>query len=153
MADSSFYIHNPEKLADADLQQILGLPSGEHIRLLFPMVVVDEFDGLKEAGKHQARWRASHTLGLLDKILNGGTYGILHRAELNTGDATVRGKVSLEIILDPPGCRRSRNSPGRRSSNSPGTGWRQGHCMEESGTVYLPRPWCDGRACSDVGLP
>lgn len=55
VADSSFYIHNPVKLADIDLHKVLGLPSGEHIRLLFPMVVVDELGALKEAGKQQAR--------------------------------------------------------------------------------------------------
>ncbi|MFF3256422.1 PIN domain-containing protein [Actinacidiphila glaucinigra] len=103
VADSSFYIHNPDKLADANLQQVLGLPSGEHIRLLFPMAVVDELDGLKEAGKHQARWRASHTLGLLDNMLDGATYGILHRSELDADRGTVRGEASLEIVLDPPG--------------------------------------------------
>ncbi len=103
VADSSFYIHNPTKLADADLHEILGLPSGEHIRLLFPMAVVDELDSLKEAGKQQARWRASHTLGLLDSILDGGTFGILHRAQLNTEAGEVRGEISLEIVLDQPG--------------------------------------------------
>ncbi|MEU0253129.1 hypothetical protein ABZ299_11585 [Streptomyces sp. NPDC006184] len=82
VADSSFYCHNAEKLADADLHQILGLPSGEHIRLLFPIVVVDELDGLKESGKHQSRWRASHTLGQLDEVLDGSTYGIKRRAQL-----------------------------------------------------------------------
>ncbi|MDO0930772.1 hypothetical protein QQY66_03410 [Streptomyces sp. DG2A-72] len=54
VADSSFYIQNPDKLADVDLHKVLGLPSGEHIRLLFPIVVVDELDGLKEAGKQRA---------------------------------------------------------------------------------------------------
>ncbi|MFF3878015.1 PIN domain-containing protein [Streptomyces sp. NPDC001978] len=103
VADSSFYIHNPDKLADADLHKVLGLPNGEHIRLLFPIAVVDELDSLKEAGKHQARWRASHTLGLLDKILSGSTFGILHRQELMSHSGEVRGEVNLEIVLDPPG--------------------------------------------------
>ncbi|MER6433368.1 hypothetical protein ABT272_37430 [Streptomyces sp900105245] len=76
-ADSSFYIQNPDKLADADLHQILRLPPAEHIRLLFPIVVVDELDGLKESGKHRSRWRAAHTLGQLDGALNGRTSGIL----------------------------------------------------------------------------
>lgn len=102
-APVSFYIHSPDKLADANLQQILGLPRGEHIRLLFPMAVVDELDSLKEAGKHQARWRASHTLGLLDRILNGDTVGILHRTQLNTEASEVYGEISLEIVLDTPG--------------------------------------------------
>ncbi|WP_316779718.1 PIN domain-containing protein [Streptomyces sasae] len=103
VADSSFYIHNPDKLADVDLHKVLGLPSGEHIRLLFPIVVVDELDGLKEAGKPRARWRASHTLGLLDQTLGGSTFGILHRQELVSQDGEVRGEVNMEIVLDPPG--------------------------------------------------
>lgn len=103
VADSSFYIHNPDKLADVDLHRVLGLPSGEHIRLLFPIVVVDELDGLKEAGKQRARWRASHTLGLLDETLSGSTFGILRRADLVSQDGEVRGEVNVEIVLDPPG--------------------------------------------------
>ncbi|MFC7261496.1 PIN domain-containing protein [Streptomyces lutosisoli] len=103
VADSSFYIHNPDKLADVDLHKVLGLPSGEHIRLLFPIVVVDELDGLKEAGKHQARWRASHTLGLLDETLSGSTFGILRRADPFSQDGEVHGEVNVEIVLDPPG--------------------------------------------------
>ncbi|MEU0390512.1 PIN domain-containing protein [Streptomyces chartreusis] len=103
VADSSFYIQNPDKLADVDLHKVLGLPSGEHIRLLFPIVVVDELDGLKEAGKQRARWRASHTLGLLDETLAGSTFGILRRANLVSQDGEVRGEVNVEIVLDPPG--------------------------------------------------
>jgi hypothetical protein len=103
VADSSFYCHNPEKLSEADLHQILGLPPAEHIRLLFPIAVVDELDGLKEAGKHQARWRASHTLGLLDGTLDGSTFGILRYADMNGEPAAWRGQLSFEIVLDPPG--------------------------------------------------
>jgi hypothetical protein len=76
VADSSFYCHNPEKLADVDLHKILDLRSHDNIRLLFPITVVDELDGLKESGKQQGRWRASHTLGLLDELLNGSTFGM-----------------------------------------------------------------------------
>lgn len=101
VADSSFYIQNPEMLKDVDLHQVLGLPSGEHIRLLFPITVVDELDSLKEAGKHRPRWRAGHTLGLLDGTLNGSLSGILRRAGLSQDE--FRGEVSLEIVLDPPG--------------------------------------------------
>ncbi|MFG2961605.1 PIN domain-containing protein [Streptomyces sp. NPDC048291] len=103
VADSSFYVHNPDKLAEADLHKVLGLPSGEHIRLLFPMVVVDELDALKEAGKQPARWRASYTLSLLDRTLSGSTFGILHRQELVSQEGEVRGEVNMEIVLDPRG--------------------------------------------------
>lgn len=103
VADSSFYIQNPHKLADADLHAILHVPPAEHIRLLLPIAVVDELDGLKEAGKQQSRWRASHTLGLLDAVLAGSTFGIFRHAE-NIGEPALwRGKVSMEIVLDQPG--------------------------------------------------
>ncbi|MFD5384223.1 PIN domain-containing protein [Streptomyces sp. NPDC127074] len=103
VADSSFYIQNPEQLRDADLHQVLNLPPAEHIRLLFPISVVDELDGLKDAGKHRARYRAAHTLGLLDSTLNGSTFGILRYAENGGEPATWRGEVNMEIVLDQPG--------------------------------------------------
>lgn len=102
VADASFYIQNPQPLADADLHDILGVPSGEHIRLLFPIVVVDELDGLKEASKSRSRWRAAHTLGRLDEILDGRTFGIMRYAQLSR-QGPPQGEVSLEIVLDPPG--------------------------------------------------
>jgi hypothetical protein len=103
VADSSFYCHNPERLELADLHQILGLVSSQPIRLLFPIVVVDELDGLKESGKQQARWRAPHTLGLLDEVLRGDTFGVWRpeAADFDSGD--VRGRISMEIVLDQPG--------------------------------------------------
>ncbi|MGW3148877.1 PIN domain-containing protein [Streptomyces sp. NPDC001177] len=103
VADSSFYIQNPDKLADVDPHKVLGLPSGEHIRLLFPIVVVDELDGLKEASKQRARWRASHTLGLLEETLAGSTFGILHRADLVSRDGEVRGEVNWRSSWTRPG--------------------------------------------------
>ncbi|USQ85746.1 PIN domain-containing protein [Streptomyces phaeoluteigriseus] len=69
--------------------------------MLFPITVVDELDGLKEAGKSRPRWRAGHTLGLLDGTLNGSLSGILRRAGLSQDEFC--GQVSLEIVLDPPG--------------------------------------------------
>jgi hypothetical protein len=103
VADSSFYIQNTDKLSEADLHKLLGLPPGDDIRLLFPIVVVDELDGLKESGKHRSRWRASHTLGLLDEVLNGSTFGVLRRADRSGEPALWRGEVNVEIVLDQPG--------------------------------------------------
>ncbi|WP_262505737.1 PIN domain-containing protein [Streptomyces sp. TRM68367] len=99
VADSSFYIQNAVKLADADLHEILDVPRWQFVRLLFPIVVVDELDDLKDASKQRARWRAAHTLGLLD----GGTYGMLHEGEHTVLDGETRGRVNVEIVLDPPG--------------------------------------------------
>ncbi|MFI1583975.1 PIN domain-containing protein [Embleya sp. NPDC020630] len=102
VADSSFYCHNPEKLADVDLHAVLGLESRESVRLLFPIAVVDELDALKESAKQPARWRASHTLGLLDELLSGGTFGVWREAAALEGGG-VGGEVNVEIVLDRPG--------------------------------------------------
>lgn len=103
VADSSFYIQNEVKLADVDLHGMLDVPRWKFVRLLFPIVVVDELDDLKDASKKRARWRAAHTLGLLDGVLNGHTSGILHEGEHNVHDGDTRGRVNVEIVLDPPG--------------------------------------------------
>ncbi|CBG71177.1 hypothetical protein SCAB_41041 [Streptomyces scabiei 87.22] len=102
VADSSFYIQNEVKLADVDLHEILNVPRWKFVRLLFPIVVVDELDDLKDASKQRARWRAAHTLGRLDEVLAGGTHGILHEGEHTSGGDTL-GRVNVEIVLDPPG--------------------------------------------------
>ncbi|WP_432011291.1 heme-binding protein [Streptomyces cucumeris] len=79
IADSSFSVQSPAKLVNVDFHQVRGLPPDQHVRLLFSIPVVDELDGLKDSGTHQARWRATHTLGLLDNTLVGSTVGILDR--------------------------------------------------------------------------
>ncbi|MEU9578796.1 PIN domain-containing protein [Streptomyces chilikensis] len=103
VADSSFYCHNPVKLADVDLHRILDLRPHEEIRLLFPIAVVDELDGLKESGKAQSRWRAHHTLGLLDQVLAGATSAVWQPGSFRPEVPEIRGTVSFEIVLDPAG--------------------------------------------------
>ncbi|MFF7449623.1 MULTISPECIES: hypothetical protein [unclassified Streptomyces] len=103
VADSSFYIQNDVKLADVDLHEILDVPRWKYVRLLFPIVVVDELDDLKDTSNQRGRWRSGHTLGRLDEVLNGGTHGILHEGEYTAKDRETRGRVNLEIVLDPPG--------------------------------------------------
>ncbi|GGV45468.1 hypothetical protein GCM10010293_53520 [Streptomyces griseoflavus] len=103
VADSSFYIQNEVKLADVDLHEVLNVPRWQFVRLLFPIVVVDELDDLKDASKQRARWRAAHTLGLLDGVLNGGTHGVLREGEYTVQDGETRDRVNVEIVLDPPG--------------------------------------------------
>ncbi|MYX34384.1 MULTISPECIES: PIN domain-containing protein [unclassified Streptomyces] len=108
VADSSFYIQHPEKLEEADLAAICNLRE-EPIHLLFPMVVVDELDGLKQSNK--TRWRAGYTLAVLDRIL--GESGTSGTAILREEDYTPlqsqgipRGEITVEILFDPPGHRR-----------------------------------------------
>ncbi|WP_329131505.1 PIN domain-containing protein [Streptomyces sp. NBC_01476] len=104
VADTSFYLHNEKPLRDADLHDVLDLRPYDHVHLLFPIVVVDELDKLKESGKNHARWRAGHTLGLLDGLIGKGTTGILRRFHNPTSgpEELIRGEVSVEIVLDPP---------------------------------------------------
>jgi hypothetical protein len=102
VADPSFYIQNETKLADADLHQILGIREEDPIRLLFPIVVVDELDELKDA-KGRARWRAAHTLGRLDEVLGGRREGILRDGTYDPQNGETLRKVVVEIVLDPPG--------------------------------------------------
>ncbi|MFJ9703372.1 PIN domain-containing protein [Streptomyces fradiae] len=83
--DSSFYIHHDPKFEDVD---VAGLVGGGPVRVLFPMAVVDELDRLKENKDKQTRWRAGHTLAVLDRLLD---------------DATARAPHDVEVLPDPPG--------------------------------------------------
>ena len=103
VADSSFYIQNEAMLAEADLHEVLEVPRREYIRLLFPIVVVDELDDLKDASKARPRWRAAHTLGLLDGVLKGRENGVLREGEHVPARGETYGRVNVEIVLDPPG--------------------------------------------------
>jgi hypothetical protein len=102
VADSSFYLSSPRPLAMTDLHEVMGLPADEQIHLLFPIVVVDELDRLKESGGAHPRWRAGHTLGRLDEVITSGTTGILHHPAPGEGQSII-GRVTAEIVLDQPG--------------------------------------------------
>jgi hypothetical protein len=107
VADSSFYIQHHTMLAEADLHEALSFPTGDDIRLLFPIVVIDELDRLKEAGKQRPRWRAGHTLGVLDGILSTTGIGTLRRRQLPELPANpsgpVIGEITAEVVFDQPG--------------------------------------------------
>jgi PIN domain len=101
--DTSFYCHG-DKLEDWDVSELLG-SRHDPVHLLFPMVVVDELDRLKEAKNDDVRWRASYTLAVLDRVLGNSYAGRLRAADF-TGIDTFqmpKGEVTLEIVLDPPG--------------------------------------------------
>jgi hypothetical protein len=102
VADSSFYLNSPQPFADTNFHKVMRLPSDEQILLLFPIAVVDELDRLKETGREHPRWRAAHTLGRLDEAITSGVRGTLHAQAPGEGQA-VRGQVTVEIVLDPPG--------------------------------------------------
>jgi hypothetical protein len=90
VADSSLYIHHPVKLKDVDLAEVVGFERG-YVRLLVPMMVIDELDGLKESKNSQVRWRAAHTLGVLDELFR------------DSSPSAKLGANRVEILFDPPG--------------------------------------------------
>jgi hypothetical protein len=103
--DSSFYIQYKDKLEDVDFRPLLSIRE-ENVNVLIPIVVVDELDGLKQYSKQHVRWRARHTLAVLDRVLRWTT----GRATLRESDFSVlgtggipRGEVTVELLFDSPG--------------------------------------------------
>lgn len=97
--DTSVFIRN-DKLDEWDLAPLLKLAEDEPLHIVVPMVVVDELDRLKEASKKHPRWRGRHSTAVLDKMLPNP----LRPAELRErGYAPGRGRVTIEILVDPPG--------------------------------------------------
>lgn len=108
VADTSVYIEHEDKLENLDLSSFLPIGRRfQSVRLLVPMVIVDELDGLKnKASKPLVRWRAGYTLAVFDRLFANGTGpAVLRAAEpsLPGSDEPPRFEFSLEIVLDPAG--------------------------------------------------
>ena len=107
VADSGFFCNHERKLRDIPFADLLELRE-EPVRLMLPMVVLDELAGLTQHSNDHVRWRAGHTLGVLDELLQRDGSGMLHDedyAPLRNGGIP-RGRVSLEVYFDPPRHRR-----------------------------------------------
>ncbi|MEV4058391.1 PIN domain-containing protein [Amycolatopsis sp. NPDC049688] len=105
VADTGFYINHPVKLEEIDLAEVVDFYSGP-IHLLFPMVVVDELDGLKQHKDRHVRWRAGYTLAVLDRLLQDGKEAARLRdadSEIQRTTGVRRGEVNVEILSDPRG--------------------------------------------------
>nr|WP_240974267.1 PIN domain-containing protein [Nonomuraea sp. FMUSA5-5] len=104
VADSSFYIQHTDRFDKTDFGALVGARDYEAVHLLFPMVIVDELDALKQHGKSHTRWRAGHTLAVLDRVLITPTRGTLsNRGVVGLDGQTAERDVTVEIVLDPPG--------------------------------------------------
>ena len=101
VADTSFYVEHDEKLRDLDFASLLpGAWPDKPIKIVVPIIVLDELDGLKQrGGSAHAKWRASYTLAVLDDILSAepAEQGILRQP---AADGT-RGAVIMEVLFDP----------------------------------------------------
>lgn len=94
--DTSLCIRHPDKFADVDFHDLLGL-DGHPVHLLIPILVVDELDGLKESKDNHTRWRAGHAVGRLDEIFTQFDKPSIVKHGLG-------GKVTLtaNLLFDPP---------------------------------------------------
>lgn len=99
--DTSFYIEHPEKIEEANFHFLAN--STGRVRIVVPIVVVDELDGLKKASASQVRWRAAYTLAVIDRLtVDPPLTGTLREQTTNPP----RGAVTVQILFDSPGHRR-----------------------------------------------
>jgi hypothetical protein len=105
VADTSFYIEHDALLEEADFRPLLEIWE-DPVRLLVPIVVIDELDSLKKSKDNHQRWRARHTLAVLDRVFASSS----GPAQLAPEDFSMlgsgglpRGEVTAELLFDPPG--------------------------------------------------
>ncbi|MGW4499135.1 PIN domain-containing protein [Micromonospora sp. NPDC004336] len=96
--DTNVYIHHERKLEDLDLAGELTLGIAD-IRIIVPMMVVDELDKAKLSGGDKG-YRAGYTVAYIDRVAQAG--GQI-RAAAYEREPDPRGGVSVEVLLDPVG--------------------------------------------------
>ncbi|HEX3785051.1 MAG TPA: PIN domain-containing protein [Pseudonocardiaceae bacterium] len=106
VADTSVYIQHPTKLEDWDVPGLISMPPQEAFRLLVPIAVIDELDGLKQSKDRAIRWRAGYTLAVIDRVFKFRSRGpaVLspHGPSAAAPDFPGSGGVTVEILFDPP---------------------------------------------------
>lgn len=103
--DTSMFFRHPDKLAEVDFRAITKVYQGT-VNLMIPMAVIDELDRLKESRDRHVRWRAGHTLGLIDSLFQTKKpFAVFHKADFSrtTEGELPRPEVTVEILFDPPG--------------------------------------------------
>ncbi|MFE5853524.1 PIN domain-containing protein [Streptomyces sp. NPDC056500] len=94
VADTSFHIQHPKKIREVDFACLRDFGSA-NLRLLFPMMVIDELDSLKRSKDRHTKWRAAHTLGVLDESLR--------QPDISSDESGARlgGGIPMEVLFDP----------------------------------------------------
>lgn len=96
--DTSVYIQHENKLRDIDFAFLLTGSADKTVRVIVPMVILDELDSLKRSGDPRLRWRAGHTLAVMEEAFaTEPVPGLLRPFQ---PDYT-RG-VILDVLFDPP---------------------------------------------------
>lgn len=67
VADTSVYIEHEDKLRDLDFAPLLGGWLDKTVRVVVPLIILDELDGLKRNGDAQRRWRAGYSLAVMEE--------------------------------------------------------------------------------------
>jgi predicted ribonuclease YlaK len=104
VVDTSVFIHHPDKIRDIPYAELLSV-GFEEVRLVVPRVVVDELDRLKESGNQQSRWRAAHSLGVLDELLlSPRSRAAIRKADdfsaVTAAGGMPRDRVTIEVLFD-----------------------------------------------------
>jgi hypothetical protein len=100
VADTSVYIEHAQKLRDLDFAPLLPGFQDKTVRVVVPIIILDELDGLKRSGDAQRRWRAGYTLAVMeDAFASPGVPGLLR----NPAPEGRRGGVILDLLFDPRG--------------------------------------------------
>ena len=98
--DTSVYLEHDEKLEVLDFTSLLGVRPDKTVRVIVPVIILDELDGQKNRGEPLKRWRPAYTLSVMDRVLaDGSGTGVLHP---QSADRSLGGVV-LDVLFDPPG--------------------------------------------------
>ena len=112
VAVTNVYLHHREPFHETDWHAAAGLQAGEPVRLVLPLVVVDELDDAKRAdrsrkvsrdGDEKLSSRARTTLRQMERLFADPGAG---RLSPRTGTAEPARDVNVGLLLDPPGHRR-----------------------------------------------
>ena len=92
--DTGVYIEHEQKLRDLDFTSLLPPSRADQtLRVVVPMIVLDELDGLKRKGDAHGRWRAGYTLAVMEEAFaNQRVPGMLREPDRTRG----------AVILEPP---------------------------------------------------
>lgn len=98
VGDTSFYIQSAETFDKVDYAQALGAGHAP-VRLLIPILVVDQLDRLKKSKDGRVRGRARQTLAIIDDLFGDVT----DRPTRLHPRGEAGGGLTVELVFDPPG--------------------------------------------------
>jgi hypothetical protein len=103
--DTNLLLHHPQELPTMDWWRFARDGGPEMaVHVVLPLVVIDELDRLKRAGREDVKRRARTTLRAIERLFGGDP---ARRVALGDRSAGARqGDATLDLFLDPPSHRR-----------------------------------------------